>query len=412
MRDLISKVLRNYLVEQQTPKWTKDEVEKEVQKYKTKSEFQKNSNSAYQAAVRNKWLKDVTQDYIQVLKTWTKDEVIDLAKQFTKMNDFKKTYPKAYGAARHNGWLKDVREIMTPAYEKWDVEKLKDISSKYNNLQKFRDEQPKVLDAIRSKELYYELTKHMDRGFHYWTKDEVAKEASKYSNRTDFVTNSNQAYQAAVNNGWYEDVTNHMKYLGNIYKRLVYVYEFPDNTAYIGLTLSEERRNIAHTTREGSPVFKHIKETGLKPVFKIVSDEYIDSEDAQNLERCTIDKYKSDGWIVLNKAKGGGLGFCKRIWEKDKIMEIALMYTKMNDFKKNSPKAYQAARIYGLIEEIRKIMTPAYDIKTDEDLNQIMSKYNSMNDFRKNDYKYFQQAFRRLGNQYIKDFYLEKKVNR
>jgi predicted GIY-YIG superfamily endonuclease len=354
-------------------------------------------------------MKDLIKRIIlEELHKWTKQEVLDLAKDFTVMNHFKKTHPRAYGAARHNGWLEDIRKIMTPAYESWTIKKLKDISSKYDNLKKFRDEHSKVLDAIRSKGLYDELTKHMDRGFHYWTKEEVEKEANKYNNRYDFVKNSNLAYQAATHNGWYNDVTKHMKYLGNLYKRLVYVYEFTDNTAYIGLTLNEEKRNIAHTTKEGSPVFRHIQETGLQPNFKIISDEYIDAEDAQNLEKCTIDKYKLEGWNVLNKIKGGGLGSCKRIWEKDKIIEIALIYTKMNDFKKNSPKAYQAARTYGLLDEIRKIMTPVYDIKTEEDLNQIMSKYNSMNDFRKNDYKYFQQVYRKLGNQYIKDFYLGK----
>jgi predicted GIY-YIG superfamily endonuclease len=342
------------------------------------------------------------------LRRWTKEEVISLASNFSKMNDFKKTHPRAYGAARHNKWLDDVRLIMTPTYENWTTEKLKDISSKYNSLKKFRDEHPKVLDAIRSKGLYDELTKHMDRGFHYWTKEEVQKEANKYTNRYDFIKNSNSAYQSAVNNGWYDEVTKHMKYLGNLYKRLVYVYEFSDNTVYVGLTLSEERRNIAHTTKDNSPVFKHIQETGLQPNFRIISDEYIDAEDAQNLEKCTIEKYKLEGWNVLNKVKGGGLGSCKRIWDKDKVMKIAAMYTKMNDFKKNSPKAYQAARTYGWLEDIRKIMTPVFDIKSNEELIQIMSNYGSVNDFRKNNYKHFQQAYRKLGNQYIKDFYSVK----
>jgi hypothetical protein len=353
-------------------------------------------------------MKELIKTILREETMWTKDKVMSLAKQFTKMNDFKKTYPKAYGAARHHKWLEDIRQLMIPAYNTWTIEQLRDVASKYNNLSKFRKEQSKVLDAIRNRGLYDELTKHMDRGFHYWTKEEVETEASKYTNRYDFVKNSNAAYQAAVNNGWYDDVTKHMKYLGNIYKRLVYVYEFSDNTTYIGLTLSQERRNIAHITNENSPVFKHIQKTGLQPTLKIVSNEYIDAEDAQELEKCTIESYRSEGWNVLNKAKGGGLGGCKKIWDKDKVMEIALMYTKMNDFKKNSPNAYQAARTYGWLDEIWEIMVPAYDIKNNDELIAVMSKYNTMNEFRKNDYKYFQQVYRKLGYQFIKDFYTVK----
>ena len=194
-------------------------------------------------------------------------------------------------------------------------------------------------------------------------------------------------------------------YLGNLYKRLVYAYEFPDNTVYVGLTLSKERRNLSHTSSPNSPVFKYIQKTGELPTMKIISDEYIDSEDAQELENCTVNDYKSKGWVVLNKAKPGGLGSCKRFWTEDKIIEIALKYTKMNDFKQLSNKAYQAARSLKILDKIRKFITPVNKSWSESSVEQEMLKYSSLNDFRKQDSVAFQAAVRILGYSNVKQFY-------
>jgi hypothetical protein len=342
------------------------------------------------------------------LHYWTKEEVLDLASNFTTMNQFKKTHSKAYGAARYNKWLDDVRLIMKPAYDSWTEDKIRKIASQYNNLQKFADEQPKALDAARYRKIYDDVTKHMSRAFHFWTKDEVLDEALKYKYRIDFVTKSSSAYQAAVHNGWYDEATKHMDYLGNLYKRLVYAYEFSDNTVYVGLTLSKEKRNLSHITNPNSPVFKYSQESGLTPEMIIISDEYIDSEDAQELEDCTVSEYRLNGWRVLNKAKPGGLGSCKRIWTEDKIIEIALKYTKMNDFKTNSNKAYQAARSLKILDKIRKFMTPVNKSWTPSSVKDEMLKYSSLNQFRKQDSIAFQAANRILGYDNVKQYFINK----
>jgi hypothetical protein len=402
MKDLILKILEEH---KGSTKWTKDLVKKEAEKYKNRGDFQKNNSRAYKVAFDNGWLDEILPP--QLIK-WTKEDVLKLAKDFQRMNHFKKAQPKAYGAAKHNGWLDDLRNIFKPAYEKWTVERIRDIANKYESLQDFVKEQPKAYDAARSKGIYDEVTKHMERAFHFWSKDEIAQIASQYKYRKDFVEKSNNAYQAAVHNGWYDEVTQHMDFLGDLYKRMVYLYEFPDGAVYVGLTLSKERRNTQHLTDLSSPVFRYMSETKQTPSLRIVSDEYIDAESAQNLEKCTIEKFRLDNRNVLNKHKGGGLGSCTRIWTKDKVSEIALKFTKMNDFKKQANQAYQAAKRNGWLEEIRKKMKPAYQIKNVDDLITLMGDYNSMNDFRQNDYNYFQQAHRKLGNQFIKDFYQQK----
>ena len=50
-----------------------------------------------------------------------------------------------------------------------------------------------------------------------------------------------------------------MEYLGNKFKRCVYVYEFSNNVAYVGLTFNMNSREQQHKKR--GPVFQHSKLT-------------------------------------------------------------------------------------------------------------------------------------------------------
>ena len=70
-------------------------------------------------------------------------------------------------------------------------------------------------------------------------------------------------------------------------------------------------------------------------------------------------------------------------WNLDMVLNVAKKYSKMNDFKKNEPKAYGAARSNGWIEDVRKIMTPAYENWGNiEKIYNEASKYETLKDFR------------------------------
>jgi predicted GIY-YIG superfamily endonuclease len=194
--------------------------------------------------------------------------------------------------------------------------------------------------------------------------------------------------------------------LGNRLKRLIYTYEFPDNTVYVGLTFDLNERDRQHRKKENSQVYKHIKETGLEPVFKQITDDFVSALDAKVMEQQTIEKYANEGWKILNLAKAGGLGssvlddwtkemvlevakkyqtrteFCNRErracmlakrngwyedatnhmisftedWDFDKIHKEALKYKNRSQFKKNSPKAYRAALFRGIIDDVTSHM--------------------------------------------------------
>lgn len=118
---------------------------------------------------------------------------------------------------------------------------------------------------------------------------------------------------------WREELFSHVVPLGNTFKRMIYVFEFPDNTAYIGLTYNEKQRQKSHQKSQ-SPVFKYKESTGLEPKFyrltrdnngKIIKTqnlEYIEASDAQKLENDAIQSYKNNGWTTHNAAPAGALG--------------------------------------------------------------------------------------------------------
>lgn len=409
MKELIRHILREHnreISEQRKPKWSKEIIQKIADKYEYPNEFKKNDNSAWQAAKYNGWYDEVTAHMGKKLKSWDKDSVMDLAKNYTKMNDFIKNHPQAYSAARGRGWIEDVQKIMTPAYEKWDKDRVFQEALKYQTKNDFRNNSKKAYDAAILHGWYDEVTAHMNPLLTMWTKDKVRDEALKYKHRSDFQQGSPNAYQAANSHGWMDDVSSHMEFKGTYFKRLVYVYEFSDNTVYVGLTLNKTDRDRSHRKEGKSSVYKHIMDTGLEPEYKIISDDYIDAKDAQNLENCTIEEYKSKGWKVLNKAKAGGLGgSCLTKWTKDMAHNESLKYDTITKFMTNSRSAYNVSKRNGWIPEITKHMKQMKVKRTPELLYDIMGNYTTINDFRRDDVNSFQAAYRLLGYDKIKSFY-------
>jgi predicted GIY-YIG superfamily endonuclease len=348
-------------------------------------------------------IKDILKSFLsEDKKKWTKDMVHKIALDYKTKTEFNKHAKGAYGAAKKYGWFDDVTSHM-------------------------------VSPQIR------------------WTKEMISSEAKKYKTKEGFRKGSPKAWGAAYGWGIMDEVTSHMVSLGDLYNRLVYVYEFPDNHAYVGLTHDKDERDYLHRIK--GPIAKHISETGSQPTLKLITADYIDASDAQKMEECTIDLYKQKGWVLLNKAKAGSLGMCKRVWTKDKVQheankykrridfqnqsskaynaalrngwldevcdhmektfiewtydkafEIAKEYGRLTDFQKNSPKAYGAAQRNGWLDQITSHMEKQKEWD-DLSLKTEMGKYTSLKDFRTNNNSAYVTAVRILGSNFINNFY-------
>ncbi len=195
----------------------------------------------------------------------------------------------------------------------------------------------------------------------YWDKEKCAKEALKYKTRTEFFKSSRSAYKSALRNCWLNELCSHMTIVGSLYHRYNYIYEFTDNHVYIGLTCDINRRNNEHLTNDKSPVYKHIKKSGLIP--KLIVDELKTIDYAQTKEITLISNYKCNGWFLLNKAKGGGLGSNKRKWNETNSVIEALKYKTRTEFQKLSHSAYKICLKNNLLDLACSHMIKNHKIK-------------------------------------------------
>ena len=287
---------------------------------------------------------------------WTKERCKEVAIQFNTKSEFMKNYLGAYESCLNNNWLGEVCEHMLVIQRPsgyWTYENCKEEALKYTTMNDFRHNGKGAYNAAHKNKWTKEITSHMiktQKPTGYWTYENCKNEALKYKNKSEFIKMSGGAYESSRDNKWLDEICSHMKILGNLLLRLVYAYEFSDNYVYIGLTCNEIKRNNQHFIT--GPVHNHTIITKLNPIKKILTDGYVSVVDAVKLEGFYVEKYKNEGWNILNKAKTGAVGTNKLIWTKEKCQEEALKYDNRSIFSKMSNGAYDSAHRHKWLDEI------------------------------------------------------------
>ena len=299
-------------------------------------------------------IKSILREYISEGKKieYTDQELYDIAKKYNHRGDFLKNDRMAYIRAKERGILADITKHMTHKGVKWTREKLKEIISKYKNVPDFR----------------------------------------KYDNA---------AYQAAYYQGILDDLIKDLERGGSRFQKIVYAYEFPDNSVYVGLTYNTKMRDWDHRTNPNSQVYKHIMKTNSSPELKFLTTS-IPWNEAKDLEGKFEKEYQDKGWNVLNVATTGGLGRTIVIYSDEKIKEAAAKYNRLKDFRDKSPGEYRAAQKRGkdFFFDVTKHMDRDKYSFSDEELETIAAFYDTKYQFEKNDRNAYRQAVARG-----KDFY-------
>jgi hypothetical protein len=311
--------------------WTKEKCHEKALKYKTRTDFKKKCNSVYEIARKNKWLDNIC-SHISKIRYWTKEKCHKEALKYTNKSEFRKYSLKAYSAAFIYKWLD-------------------------------------------------EICSHMNNKC--WTKETCWKEALKYKTRKEFNEFSHKAYISVLKHKWMHEICSHMKKIGNKLNRCIYVYEFPNNYAYIGLTYNLEKRNIDRMSQNNDAVTKYIRETNLKPTLKQLTD-YMQVDIAAMLEDYYIEFYRNNGWNVLNKVNGGAIGCPTKKWTKEKCQAEALNYKTRSEFYCKNNKVYAAAQRYDWLDEICQHMEFKIHHWTIDEVKIEALKYNARNEFAEN----------------------------
>lgn len=246
---------------------------------------------------------------------WTRAKVLDVSRKYVTRSEFRHNDLVAYTIASSNGWLDDMTWLAFP------------------------------------------------QTYRHLTFDLVQAESRKYAGmgRKAFQKGSSSAYKAAKRNGWLGSFP--WLFKANPYTtrmHVVYRYVFEEAHAiYIGLTMNAKRRDYEHRHPKGnkeSAVFRFYKEHNVCiPAMEIVKDK-LDVRMAQDLEGSLVEKYKMQGWVVLNSGAVGegssSIGMAARKWTRHKVFEEARKYRYRGDFYKFSPSAYEKARSNHWIDDM------------------------------------------------------------
>lgn len=330
---------------------------------------------------------------------YTNDQIYDEAKKYNTRIEFKKGSPWAYYNALKRGIIDDVTKHMvrSPKGRRMDdndelLQQSLEIAKKYNRSVDFKKDNPVLYNKLIRRGLLSQVTSTFpERKKDKWSYEELKDLMSKYETKRDFRKDNEGAYTAALQSPHWRDLTSHMRTLGNVKKRLVYVYEFPEfRSVYVGLTGDEKRRKHQHKTEEDSALYRYMqKHPGVEPIYKLKSLGYIDAQEASKMETKVEDHYREQGWQLLNIAKTGGLGGRMPIYSDDFVRDIAKNYTILKDFWKDHKK---------MLSTIIKHNKPLYDEVTShmqknvgrnavkytlEDIMDIASNYDNISEFRK-----------------------------
>ena len=297
--------------------WDYEHCLEEAKKFKTKIEFEKGSPSAYSRSKKEGWIKNYTwfEDgrliESEKRRIWNYDSCYDLAKSCKMKSEMNKKSNAAYRAAKKNNWIKDytwflsdeeIRHQKRPSRVKWPYEKCKEIALTCKTLKEFREK------------------------------------------------SSDSAYTIARRNGWLDEF-DWLERLENPFtdkRDNVYAYTFEDlNSVYVGRTVDPKSRDLEHRKSDKSAVFKFAFENNIEVPKMTILETGLTLLEGLKQEDHYKNKYKQEGWNILNIAKtgikSGSLGSLKRKWTKDECYKEAKKYSTLKDFRKKSPTAYNVS---------------------------------------------------------------------
>ena len=297
-------------------KWTFENCKNEALKYNIKGDFKKECSWGYLVAKQNGWLNEITQHYIGYKPKiyWTKEKCQEKANKYQYRIDFSKGSSRAYSASIRNGWINDICQHMKKSHMKsfkWTKEKCQEKANKYQYRKEFQIGDKNAYHSAMHNGWLVEICQYMEYKKlpnKYWHSFENCKnEALKYETKTDFVRNSQHVYSIALKNDWISDICKHMIPRGDKYHRCIYVYEFSDGSAYVGLTYNLNKRKKNRKRDINDAVTIHINKTNLIPTITKLT-KYLSIKEAIKMEEYYHNKYLNEGWKMLNRTKTGGLG--------------------------------------------------------------------------------------------------------
>lgn len=196
----------------------------------------------------------------------------------------------------------------------------------------------------------------------YWANFENCENAAKTCrNRSEFYKKFSRAAMLSKQYGWIDKFD---KYF-SIEKRfhdfnepvhIVYAYLFTEtHFAYVGRTLKLKRRDAQHRYDQNDTLYKYAEENSLAIPSPILLETGLKALESREKEHFYTEKYRNEGWNILNKAKtgkhSGSLGSTMRIWTYEHCKEVAKNCINKPDYRKKYPTAHRVATVNHWIDD-------------------------------------------------------------
>lgn len=364
----------------------------------TESQFENVKKLTYGLVI----LDESHDKYKDILSDEELDEII-LTYKGKPVQKFRDEQPKIYGRFAVKGPCVDENGTVVGCYSKARV---KNTRGALNNLTK---------DMVKTKNIYSDK--------------ELEDAAKQYKHISDFQNKDPNKEGQARRKGeeFFSRITAHMTPKGGYGNKMVYAYEFTEKdekgnekpvAVYVGLTSNEERRHAEHTKgvdyfgkeSDSSAVYRFLKSNpDMEYDFKNLSNGYVPFDEAQKLEGEFENKYRNDGWFVLNVAKTGSLGSTFKISNEEIENQIKKL-TRYSEFYKNNSLVNLVKR-RGL-QHLTKNLIRDRVIHTPEEILKTAMKFDSYGDFKKKlRSTVWQSAYRQGMLDQIRQKFKEKEEN-
>jgi predicted GIY-YIG superfamily endonuclease len=238
----------------------------------------------------------------------------------------------------------------------WTKERLYAEALKYKTVSEWKKNNLTSYTLARKRGYLRDCKNHMvcARGWHphgFWTRKKCLESAKKYSTIKEWFTQDPRAYYAAHKHKLIKDCTSHMAPLGNRYYRALYAFEHPDKSVYVGLTYNYAKRYCEHMRRNKILIEK--KKQGGQTFRRF--NKFYPIKTAAEREGKLIEKYRKNGWTILNKVSHGALGKGEFFWTLERCKKDARLYKHRTEWNDHSG-GYQAARCRGWLDVCCKHM--------------------------------------------------------
>ncbi len=331
-----------------------------AQQCSSSSEMRKLNASAYNAARKNKWLKDYYWFVKKQHNPYTYEEAYEIALKYNCSSDFQKGNGSAYGKARANGWIKDYTWFVVKHRSPYTYEECFEVAINFKTrLDLFKGNVGVYQAALRHGWIDdYTWFESNQNPYNYWTKERVIEESKKYKNRGEFHDKCGTAYGKARVNGWLDELIwlkdDRIDFSSDKID-CVYAYEFKSlNSVYVGRTLVRRinERDKEHIFNDKDSVYLFAKKNDVPVPEILILEDNLTLAEGVNKEGYYVELYRKNGWQIINRMKTGGIGLiAKNKWSKNTCREEALKYNTRGEFAEFSASAYDVARKNGWLDD-------------------------------------------------------------